>query len=184
MFPLESPALLYRGWLDPQGCGGELWHPHCGGGAGVQGPAACGKPGDLPHPGEGWNKREDTTHRACLCCEAAIVLFEGWGHMTPGSPQLRIRAGAQEGSLGKQSSLAISTDWELGVLLVHTHEGRAVLWGWGRISGHHGALHSPAAPCQILTESALSSSEEPVRGGSQWDCAGAPGLLCQVHLLL
>lgn len=56
--------------------------------------------------------------------------------MTTGSAQLRICAGAQEGSLRKWTSLAISTDWELGVLLMHIHEGRAVLWGGGGISGH------------------------------------------------
>lgn len=60
-----------------------------------------------------------------LCCLGC------WGDMAPRSPQLRICAGAQEGSLGKQTNLPISTDWELGALLVHTYEGRAVLWGQG-----------------------------------------------------
>lgn len=49
-------CVLSRGWMDPQGRGGGLQHPHRGGGAGVQGPAACGEPGDLPHAGEGWKK--------------------------------------------------------------------------------------------------------------------------------
>lgn len=85
-----------------------------------------------------------------LCCLGC------WGDMAPRSSQLRICAGAQEGSLGKQTNLPISTDWELGALLVHTYEGRAVLWGQGEINGHHGALHSPAEPCQIHTEPVFS----------------------------
>lgn len=87
--------------------------------------------------------------------------------MTHGSPQLRICAGTQQGSLGKQISLAptslpaapISTDWELGALLVHTHEGRAVLWGWGGSLGTLG--HSTAQ--QHHARSILSQPFPPQR---------------------
>lgn len=101
-----------------------------------------------------------------LCCLGC------WGDMAPRSPQLRICAGAQEGSLGKQTNLPISTDWELGALLVHTYEGCGAAVGpGGRSVGTMG--YSTAQ--QNHARSILSQSF-PRRGACTW---GQPAGSCR-----
>lgn len=133
-----------------------------------------------------------STHGAHLCCKALIGLFGGQGvrdsWVTPARDTHRSLVG-QPGGQGpawlsppcQVPAAAVGTDCSWGPFPMHAHQGRAVLWGWGEISGHHGA--EPPHTRAVLNQP-FFTPEEPVCRGSQRDPAAAPGLLCQIHLLL